>query len=55
MGLTAIFLFALLPIVRGPTIESGWVLSFEHMACAALAAALVFAFATPLKTRFPTG
>lgn len=54
-GLTAILLFAVMPIVRGPMIESGWVLSFERLACAALAAALVLAFATPLKERFPNG
>lgn len=54
-GLTAILLFAVLPIVRGPMIESGWVVSFERLACAALAGALVFAFATPLKEHFPNG
>jgi hypothetical protein len=48
-GLAAILLFATWPIVRGPSIESGWSLSFEHLACSSLAAALVLAFATPLK------
>src|SRR5205807_9179565 len=52
-GLAALLFFAVLPIIRGPSIESGWTVSFERLACALFAAAIVLAFATPLKERFP--
>ena len=52
IAVTALLLFAVLPIVRGPTIDSGWAVSFELVACGLLAAAFAMAHLAPVKDLF---
>jgi len=53
LAVLSLLLSWLVTVVRGPSIEAGWTISLQEVACVFWVAAITIAYSPPLKDLFP--